>query len=130
MSGQHHRGTPLIQLLARLGWQRCTDIWTVPCQDVDGRRAQLLIRLSPTGMTITPTAPGLLRLTALQVGRLRGAAREAIHIGGPRTDPNPAEPARWYWHTEAPTAPDGDLPVQRGLVHVDALRDRRSTPSA
>ncbi len=120
----------MIQLLARLGWQRDSDSWTVPCQDVDGHRAQLLIRLSPTGVTITPTAPGPLRLTALQVGRLRGAAREAIHIGGLLTDTDHAEPARWYWHTEAPTAPRGDLPVQRGVVHVDALRARRLAPSA
>ncbi len=120
----------MIRLLARLGWQRCTDIWTVPCQDVDGHRAQLLIRLSPTGVTITPTAPGPLRLTALQIGRLRGAAREAIHLGGLRTDPDHVEPARRYWHTETPTAPDGDLPVQREVVHVGALRARRLVPRA
>lgn len=120
----------MIRLLARLGWQRCTHRWTVPCQDVDGRQAQLVIRLSPTGVMITPTAPGPLRLTALQVGRLRGAAREAIHIGGLLTDADQAKPPRRYWHTEALTASRDDLPVQREVLHVGALRARRLASSA
>jgi hypothetical protein len=94
----------LIRLLARLGWQRDPDRWTVPCQDVHGRQARLLIRVSPTGVTITPTAPGPLCLTALQVGRLRGAAREAVYVGGRLIDSDYAESARRYWHTEAPSA--------------------------
>lgn len=57
VTGRHHRGTPLIRLLTRLGWQRDPDGWTVPCRDLDGRRARLLIRLAPIGITITPTAP-------------------------------------------------------------------------
>jgi hypothetical protein len=81
MSGHHQRGTPLVRLLARLSWQRDPERWTVPCQDAGGRRARLLIQLSPSGLTITPTAPGPLWLTALQVGRLQGAAREAILVG-------------------------------------------------
>ncbi|HET9255704.1 MAG TPA: hypothetical protein VFO16_10940 [Pseudonocardiaceae bacterium] len=95
MSGHHHRGTPLIRLLARLGWDGGPHSWVVPCQDADGRRARLLIGLSPPGVTITPAAEGPLHLTALQVGRLRGAAREAIGIGvlladsAYATDPGP-----------------------------------------
>lgn len=32
MTGRHHRGTPLIRLLARLGWQRDPASGTVPCR--------------------------------------------------------------------------------------------------
>jgi hypothetical protein len=94
VTGRHHRGTPLIRLLARLGWQRDPDGWTVPCRDLDGRRARLLVRLAPTGITLTPTAPGPLRLTVLQVGQLRGAARDAIYTVGLLADPDHAEPAQ------------------------------------
>jgi hypothetical protein len=114
MTGQHHRGMPLIRLLARLGWQRDPDSWTVPCRDVDGRRARLLIRLSPSGITITPTAPGPLCFTALHVGRLRGAARDAIHTCGLLIDH--AESAKRAWRAEAPTAPLDGLPVQREVI--------------
>lgn len=116
MTGRHHRGTPLIRLLARLGWQRDPDGWTVSCRDLDGRRARLLVRLAPTG--ITPTAPGPLRLTVLQVGQLRGAAREAIYTVGLLADPDHAEPARRSWRAEAPTAPCDDLPRQREVIRL------------
>ena len=66
MSSQHHRDTPLIRLLTRLGWQRDSARWAVPCHNADGHRAQLLLRLVPTGVTITPTVPGPLHLTTLQ----------------------------------------------------------------
>lgn len=118
MAGQHHRSLPLIRLLARLGWQRDPDGWTVPCRDVDGRRARLLIRLSPTGITITPTAPGPLCLTALQVGRLRIAAHDAIHTGGLLIDPDHAESAQLSWRAEAPTTPLDGTPVQREAIHL------------
>ncbi|MGH3754522.1 MAG: hypothetical protein ACRDRP_17850 [Pseudonocardiaceae bacterium] len=124
MTGQHHRNLPLIRLLARLGWQRDPDGWTVPCRDVDGRRARLLIRLSPTGITITPTAPGPLCLTALQVGRLWIAARDAIHTGGLLIDPDHAESAQRSWRAEAPTAPLDGPPAQREVIHL-APRPRR-----
>ncbi|MGH3866865.1 MAG: hypothetical protein ACRDQ4_12135 [Pseudonocardiaceae bacterium] len=54
MTGRHHRGTPLIRLLARLGWQRDPDGWTVPCRDLDGRRARLLIRSRRSGSPSPP----------------------------------------------------------------------------
>jgi hypothetical protein len=118
VTGRHHRGTPLIRLLARLGWQRDPDGWTVPCRDLDGRRARLLVRLAPTGITLTPTAPGPLRLTVLQVGQLRGAARDAIYTVGLLADPDHAELARRSWRVEAPTALCDDLPRQREVIRL------------
>ncbi|MGH3906909.1 MAG: hypothetical protein ACRDTE_22415 [Pseudonocardiaceae bacterium] len=79
MTRRHRRRTPLIRLLARLGWQRDPDLWTVPCRDPHGRRATLLIQLSPFGITPAATAQGPRYLTGLEVGRLRGAACDAIH---------------------------------------------------
>lgn len=90
MTGRHHRGTPLIRLLAQLGGQHDPEGWTVPCRDLNGRRARLLIRLAPIGITITPSAPGPLRLTVPQVGQSRGAARVAIYTFGLRADSNRA----------------------------------------
>lgn len=45
VTGLHHRGTPLIRLLARLGWQRDPEGWTV------AREATYLIPapVRPTG---------------------------------------------------------------------------------
>ncbi|MBV9164131.1 MAG: hypothetical protein JO309_14505 [Pseudonocardiales bacterium] len=54
----------------------------------------LLIRLAPIGITITPTVPGPLRLTVLQFGQLRSAARDAIYTVGLLAESNHAEPAR------------------------------------
>jgi hypothetical protein len=118
VTGRHHRGTPLIRLLVRLGWQRDPANWTVPCRDLDGRRARLLIRLAPTGITITPTVPGPLRLTGLQVGQLRHATRDAVFTGGLLADPDQAEPARRSWRTEAPPGPRDKLPLQREVIHL------------
>jgi hypothetical protein len=84
----------------------------------------LLIRLSPAGITITPTAPGPLRLTASQVGRLRGAARDAIQTGGLLTDPEHAESTQRFWRTDAPTTPHDDLPVQRKVIYSTELFGR------
>jgi hypothetical protein len=124
VTGMHRRSTPLIRLLARLGWQRDPDGWSVPCRDVDGRRARLLIGLSPAGVTITPTAPGPLRLTALQVGRLRQAARDAIQTGGLLTDPDYAEAKQRSWRAAAPTAPPDGLLVQREVIHFTSPATR------
>lgn len=131
MTGQHRRRMPLIRLLARLGRQRDPDLWTVPCRDIHGRRAQLLIRLQASGITITATTQGPLYLTALEVGRLRGAARDAIHTCGLLTDPDHAESA-------APTAPPDQPPVQHDVVRikratrpaVSGLRARYQVPGS
>lgn len=73
-----HRTLPLIRLLARLGWQRDPDGWTVPCRDGHGHRARLRIALTETGVVITPSTHGPWRLTPLQVGRLRAGLRDAV----------------------------------------------------
>jgi hypothetical protein len=135
---RHRRSTPLIRLLARLGWQRDPEVWTVPCRDVDGSRARLLIRLSPSGITITTTATGPLRLTGQQVVQLWAATRDAINTFGLLTDADHAESPQSAWRTEAPTAPLDCRGVQREVVHferpprptVRELRARLGTPPA
>lgn len=89
----------------------------MPCRDLDGRRARLLIGLSPSGITITTTGMGPLCLTALQVGRLRAAARDAIHTFGLLADPDHLASPQRAWRTEAPTAPLDCPPAQREVVH-------------
>ena len=128
MPGQHRRRLPLIKLLAKLGWQRDPDLWTVPCRDRSGRRARLLIRLTPSGITLNPTALGPLHLTALEVGRLCTAARDAIRTCDLLADPD---------HTESPPPLDPP-PAQRETVYVERverpavwdLQARYHTPSA
>ena len=135
---RHRRSTPLIRLLARLGWQRDPEVWTVPCRDVDGSRARLLIRLSPSGITITTTATGPLRLTGQQVVQLWVATRDAINTFGLLADPDHAESPQDAWRTEAPTAPLDPPAAQREVVHferpprptVQELRARLGTPPA
>jgi hypothetical protein len=73
----HQRTTPLIRLLSRLGWQRDPDLWTIPCRDEGGRRAAVLIRLTGSGVSITTPTSGPLRMTPMQIGRLRAALRDA-----------------------------------------------------
>lgn len=75
---RRRRSTPLVQLVARLGWQRDPELWTVRCRDEQGRRASLRIGLTRTGITILPTTAGLWQLTPLESGRLRGAVRDAL----------------------------------------------------
>lgn len=106
--GKHQRATPVIRLLARLGWQRDPDLWTVRCRDRHGRRARLHIRLTTDGVNLTASSPGPWALTPLEAGRLRGAVRGALltfdqlasngHVGvSPRTrttEPASPQPAR------------------------------------
>lgn len=121
---RHRRHTPLIRLLARLGWQCDPDLWTVPCRDLHGRRARLLIRLWPSGITLTATAEGSLYLTALQAGRLRGAARDAIQTCDLLTDPEHAEPAPH----DSPASPLSHTPAEREEVRVERIL-RPTVPS-
>lgn len=74
---RHLRTLPVRLLLARLGTAP-SPIWTVPCRDGHGRRAQLHIRLTTRGISITPSGTGPWSLTALDAGRLRGAVRHAF----------------------------------------------------
>lgn len=76
--GNHQRATPLLRLLARLGWQRDADLWNVRCCDGRGRRARLCIHLTAAGVTLTPSSPGPWALTPLEAGHLRGAVRDAL----------------------------------------------------
>jgi hypothetical protein len=76
--GKHQRATSLIRLLARLGWQRDPDLWTVRCRDGRGRRARLLVHLTTDGVSLIPSSPGPWTLTPLEAGRLRGAVRDAL----------------------------------------------------
>ncbi|MFN2495722.1 MAG: hypothetical protein ABR608_07425 [Pseudonocardiaceae bacterium] len=137
-SGRHRRSTPLVRLLAQLGWQRDPDVWTVPCRDVDGRRARLLIRLSPAGITITTTATGPLRLTMRQVGDLRVATHDAMNTFGLLAGPDRDESPRNACRDEVPTTPLDCPAAQREVVHfeqpqrptVRELRARLGTASA
>ncbi len=75
---KHHRTTPLLRLLGRLGWQRDPNLWTVHCRDGHGRRARILVHLSAAGICLTVPSPGPLQLGALQAGQLRAALRDAF----------------------------------------------------
>lgn len=94
----------------------------------------MLIRLSPSGITITASAQGPLHLTALQVGRLRGAARDAIRTYGLLTDPDHGESQP---HTAATAAQLDQPPAQREVIRaegatrptVSGLRARHQVPS-
>lgn len=105
------RTLPLIRLLARLGWQRDPDGWTVPCRDGHGHRARLRIGLTETGVVITSSTPGPWRLTPLQVGRLRAGLRDAVislgELSGDAVVASPPRPA--------------DPAVPRRLVRLDPL---------
>ena len=135
---RHRRSTPLLWLLARLGWQRDPQLWTVPCRDVDGRRARLLIRLSPSGITITGSASGPLRVPMLQVGDLHLAIHDAINTFSLLAGPNHPDSAQDPWRDEAPTAPLDSPAGQREVVHfkraprstVRELQTRLGTPPA
>lgn len=76
--GDGQRRTPVIRLLARLGWRRDPDKWTVQCRDGRGKRVFLDIRLADTGITVATSSPGPWVLSPLQAGRLRGAVRDAL----------------------------------------------------
>jgi hypothetical protein len=109
VSGRHQRGTPLDRLLARLGWQREPEGWTVPCRDHEGHRARLLIRLAPSEIIITPSAPGPLRLTVPQAGRLRGVTRSAIYTCGLGAGSG---------HAEDSGAPREGPSLPRQVIHI------------
>ncbi len=119
MPSRHRRSTPLIRLLARLGWQRDPQVWTVPCWDVDGRRTRLLIRLSPSGITITPTASGPLRLTGPQAGDLLVATRDAMNTFDLVAGLDREKAPRSAWRAEAPTAPLDCPAAPREVVHFE-----------
>jgi hypothetical protein len=100
----HQRTMPLLCLLARLGWQRDPDLWTVRRRDGNGHRARIRVHLAPSGISLTVPSPGPVQLTMWEAGQLRVVLRDAIprfaELAGPdafRTSfscPEPAPP-RW-----------------------------------
>jgi hypothetical protein len=66
----HQRTMPLLCLLARLGWQRDLDLWTVRCRDGNGHRARIRVHLAPTGISLVVPSPGPVQLTIWQAGSL------------------------------------------------------------
>jgi hypothetical protein len=74
---QRHRRVPLLSILGRLGWARDPDAWTTACRDGRGRRSTVVVRLGYGFVTMEGPSLGLVYLTPLQVGRLRGALRDA-----------------------------------------------------
>ena len=120
MSAKHHGRTPLLRLLARLGWQRDPDLWTVPCRDQRGRRARLIVALTATGIALASTSPEGVELTPLEVGQLRGALRDALLTldrlaGGQQLGVRPLTRRR-----EQPVPPAG-APRTRQRIRLDRL---------
>ena len=75
---RHQHTTTLLRLLARLGWQRDPDLWTVRCRDHYGRRAQVQVHLTETGIRIVTSSPEPLDLTPSEAGGLRAALRDGV----------------------------------------------------
>lgn len=75
--GKHQRATPLLRLLARVGWQCDPDLWTVSCRDGHGWRAHLRIQPSAAGVTLASSSAGPWALTPLEAARLRAAVQDA-----------------------------------------------------
>lgn len=98
----HRRTMPLLCLLARLGWQRDPNLWTVRCRDGDGHRARIRVHLAPTGISLAVPSPGPVQLTMWEAAQLRVALRDAIErfaeLAGPEalrasfSRPEPAPP--------------------------------------
>lgn len=102
---------PVAQLLARLGGERHTRLWTVRCRDERGRSASLQISLTRAGITIVPTAPGPWQLTPLESGRLRGVVRRALLILDQRAG---SEPIRGSQRTSSCSSATHEPPGGQG----------------
>ncbi len=79
----------------------------------------MLIRLSPSGITITTTATGSLRLTMQQVGQLLVATRDGVNTFGLLADPDHTVSPREAWRVVAPTAPLDGPTTQREMVRFE-----------
>lgn len=75
---RHRRTASLLQLLARLGWEREPDRWTVQCRDEDGRKGVVTVGVCDDGVTLTPSVPGTVVVGPLEAGKLRAAVRDAL----------------------------------------------------
>ena len=95
---RHRRQVRFLAILARLGWQRDPDLWTIPCLDGHGRRAQLSVRVGLGWVRLDCPAPGPLYLNPFHALRLRFAVREVVGDralfgdAGPPERPAPPEP--------------------------------------
>ncbi len=120
---KHERRTPLLRLLARLGWQRDPDLWTIPCRDGQGHRASLWVTLTSTGVSLTVSSPGPWALQPLHVGQLRRALRDALitvdSLAGPADHERPYPP-------ETHGAETGGIPEPRCRTRLD----HRESPSS
>jgi len=67
---RHRREVRLLAILARLGWQRDPDLWTIPCLDGHGRRAHLSVRVGLGWVRLDCPASGLLYLNPFHALRL------------------------------------------------------------
>jgi hypothetical protein len=125
---------PLMHLLARLGWQRDSDAWTIRCRDSQGKQAYLRVQLAVHGIALVPSSPGPWNLGPWQTGRLRRALADALvsydQLGG--SEPPDLAPRRHgatpRAEASAPTAatprehrpPSSPIPRQR--VRLDQVR--------
>jgi len=115
---RHQRTTPLLRLLARLGWQRDPDLWTVRCRDQYGRRAQVQVHLTETGIKIATSSPEPLELTPGEAGGLRAALRDGLLSLGQLAGPDGLRSS-----AHVPREPAPPNPRQRIRLH----RPRRPT---
>lgn len=106
---RHRRQVRLLAILARLGWQRDPDLWTIPCLDGHGRRAHLSVRVGLGWVKLDCPAPGPLYLNAFHALRLRLAMREVVLdlelFSGAEPPVRPVRPR-----------PDPQVPARRQLV--------------
>jgi hypothetical protein len=72
-----HRHVPLLVIFGKLGWARDHNSWTVRCRDENGRLSTVAVRLTFGFVILEGAEFGLVYLSPLQVGRLRGALRDA-----------------------------------------------------
>jgi hypothetical protein len=119
---RRQRTTPVLRLLARLGWQRDPDLWTVRCRDQHGRRAQVQVHLTETGIRIATSSPEPLELTPSEAGRLRVALRDGLLSLGQLTDPDGLRQSAPAPGDAPPATPN---PRQRIRLHRAAPAYRR-----
>lgn len=109
--GRRRTVVSVVRLLARLGWQRDPERWTIRCRTMRGRRASLRISLAANGVMVSASAPGPWIVTGLRIGRLRAALADAAVTGGLLSQDRPR---RARSHTAVP-APQ---PRRRVNLHV------------
>ncbi|SFO05673.1 hypothetical protein SAMN05421854_101461 [Amycolatopsis rubida] len=107
------RAIPLLTLLARLGWQRDRQAWTVPCRDEHGRRGHVRVSVDERGPQITLDQPGAAVFDPLASGRLRAALREAIEVHARLSEPGRERVPAPRSHPGAAPTPHREVPAGR-----------------